>query len=88
MAKLSIFVKSSSQSFDKIQLGPLFAIIQGVNKEWYENIQCFLVKGDLLTKQYHHEHSPCLTRNVCQYRANIWVNIYCQSLRFQNKPKF
>ena len=47
MAKLSIFIKSSSQSFNKIQLGPLFAIIQGVNKEWYENIQCFLVKGDL-----------------------------------------
>lgn len=71
MAKLSIFVKSSSQSFNKIQLGPLFAIIQGVNKEWYENIQCFLIKGDLLTKQYHHEHSPCLTRNVSQYIANI-----------------
>lgn len=59
MAKLSIFIKSSSQSFNKIQLGPLFAIIQGVNKEWYENIQCFLVKGDLLTKQYHHEHKKC-----------------------------
>ena len=71
VAKLSIFIKCSSQSFNKIQLGPLFAIIQGVNKKWYENIQCFLVKGDLLTKQYHHEHSPCLMRNMSQDRTNI-----------------